>query len=135
MTRHWSTLFDGCGAREWTRLIGPVEVGPIAHGGHCVARHEGRVIFVRHALPGERVMVQITDDSHARFWRGDAVQVLEPSPDRVRGTVPGRRARTLRRLRLPARRARGPAPAEGLRWSPSSSAGWPGSTGPARSSR
>ncbi|MEJ7706044.1 MAG: TRAM domain-containing protein [Nocardioidaceae bacterium] len=29
-----------------------VEVGAIAHGGHCVARHEGRVIFVRHALPG-----------------------------------------------------------------------------------
>ena len=31
-----------------------VEVGPVAHGGHCVARHEGRVLFVRHALPGER---------------------------------------------------------------------------------
>ena len=32
-----------------------VEVGPVAHGGHCVARHDGRVIFVRHTLPGERV--------------------------------------------------------------------------------
>jgi tRNA/tmRNA/rRNA uracil-C5-methylase (TrmA/RlmC/RlmD family) len=41
------------------------------------------VIFVRHTLPGERVMVQVTDDSHARFWRGDAVQILDPSPDRV----------------------------------------------------
>ena len=76
--------------------IGPVEVGPVAHGGHCVARHpagraedrNGRVIFVRHALPGERVLVQITDDSHSRFWRGDAVQVLEPSPDRVRPPCP-----------------------------------------------
>jgi tRNA/tmRNA/rRNA uracil-C5-methylase (TrmA/RlmC/RlmD family) len=37
-----------------------VEVGRIAHGGHCVARHEGRVIFVRHALPGERVRVRLT---------------------------------------------------------------------------
>ena len=69
-------------------LLGPVEVGPIAHGGHCVARHEGRVIFVRHTLPGERVMVQITDDSHARFWRGDAVQILEASPDRVPSRCP-----------------------------------------------
>ena len=36
----------------------PVEldVGPVAHGGHCVARAEqGQVVFVRHALPGERV--------------------------------------------------------------------------------
>ena len=30
-----------------------VTVGPVAHGGHCVARHDGRVVFVRHALPGE----------------------------------------------------------------------------------
>ncbi|GAA3611739.1 class I SAM-dependent RNA methyltransferase [Microlunatus ginsengisoli] len=64
-------------------MLVEVEVGPIAHGGHCVARHDGRVIFVRHALPGERVRVEITDPSHARFWRGDAVEVLVPSPDRV----------------------------------------------------
>jgi tRNA/tmRNA/rRNA uracil-C5-methylase (TrmA/RlmC/RlmD family) len=64
-------------------VLGPVEVGPVAHGGHCVARHEGRVLFVRHTLPGEHVMVRVTDDSHARFWRADAVEVLVPSPDRV----------------------------------------------------
>jgi tRNA/tmRNA/rRNA uracil-C5-methylase (TrmA/RlmC/RlmD family) len=69
-------------------LIGPVEVGPVAHGGHCVARHDGRVIFVRHALPGERVLVQVTDDSHSRFWRADAVEVLDPSPDRVSPPCP-----------------------------------------------
>jgi tRNA/tmRNA/rRNA uracil-C5-methylase (TrmA/RlmC/RlmD family) len=69
-------------------LLGPVEVGAIAHGGHCVARYEGRVIFVRHALPGERVLVQITDDSHDRFWRADAVQVLRPSADRVAPPCP-----------------------------------------------
>jgi predicted RNA-binding protein with TRAM domain len=69
-------------------LVGPVEVGPIAHGGHCVARHEGRVIFVRHTIPGERVMVRITDAGKARFWRGDAVEILEPSPDRVQPPCP-----------------------------------------------
>ena len=35
-----------------------VEIGPVAHGGHFVARHEGQVVFVRHALPGERVTVR-----------------------------------------------------------------------------
>jgi tRNA/tmRNA/rRNA uracil-C5-methylase (TrmA/RlmC/RlmD family) len=64
-------------------VVGPVEVGPVAHGGHCVARHDGRVIFVRHTLPGERVMVMITDVGHDRFWRGDAVEIIVPSPDRV----------------------------------------------------
>lgn len=61
-----------------------VEVGAVAHGGHCVARHEGRVIFVRHALPGERVVVEITEgDDTSRFLRGDAIEVTEASADRV----------------------------------------------------
>ncbi len=61
-----------------------LRVGPVAHGGHCVARHEGRVVFVRHTLPGELVRVALTDARpEARYWRGDAVEVLEPSPDRV----------------------------------------------------
>ena len=61
-----------------------VEVGAVAHGGHCVARHDGRVVFVRHALPGERVTAQVTEGAEgARFLRADAVEVLEPSPDRV----------------------------------------------------
>ncbi|MGA5762754.1 class I SAM-dependent RNA methyltransferase [Nonomuraea bangladeshensis] len=57
-------------------------VGPVAHGGWCVARHEGRVVFVRHALPGERVVAEVTEES-AKFLRADAVKILEPSPDRV----------------------------------------------------
>ncbi|MEY9837933.1 class I SAM-dependent RNA methyltransferase [Streptacidiphilus sp. EB103A] len=61
-----------------------VEVGPVAHGGHCVARHEGRVLFVRHALPGERVVAEVTDGTAtSRFLRADAVEVLQPSKDRV----------------------------------------------------
>ncbi|MEC5179933.1 class I SAM-dependent RNA methyltransferase [Arthrobacter sp. CG_A4] len=61
-----------------------VDVGPVAHGGHCVARHEGRVVFVRHGIPGERVRVRLTESGpEAKFWRADVVEVLEASPDRV----------------------------------------------------
>jgi tRNA/tmRNA/rRNA uracil-C5-methylase (TrmA/RlmC/RlmD family) len=56
----------------------------IAHGGFVVARHEGVVVFVRHALPGERVVVEVTEGQEGdRFLRADAVEVLEASPDRV----------------------------------------------------
>jgi tRNA/tmRNA/rRNA uracil-C5-methylase (TrmA/RlmC/RlmD family) len=55
----------------------------VAHGGHCVARHEGRVVFVRHTLPGERVVVRVTEDRQPGFCRADAVEVLEAAPDRV----------------------------------------------------
>ena len=66
-----------------------VEVGPVAHGGHCVARSEGRVVFVRHALPGERVVVRLMDaGAEAKFWRGEAVEVLHASPDRVEPAWP-----------------------------------------------
>jgi tRNA/tmRNA/rRNA uracil-C5-methylase (TrmA/RlmC/RlmD family) len=66
-----------------------VEVGPVAHGGHCVARLDGRVVFVRHALPGERVRVAITEgDDDSRFLRGDAVEVLDASPQRVEPPCP-----------------------------------------------
>ena len=66
-----------------------VDVGAVANGGHFVARHEGRVIFVRHALPGERVVVEITEgDEQSKFLRGDAVDVLEDSPDRVERPCP-----------------------------------------------
>jgi tRNA/tmRNA/rRNA uracil-C5-methylase (TrmA/RlmC/RlmD family) len=65
-------------------------VGPVAHGGHCVARHEGRVVFVRHALPGEVVLARLTGGTSpsASYWRADAVEVLEPSPDRVAPPCP-----------------------------------------------
>jgi len=61
-----------------------LDVGPVAHGGHCVGRHEGRVVFVRHAIPGEKVRVRLTDaGDDAKFWRADVIEVLEASPDRV----------------------------------------------------
>jgi tRNA/tmRNA/rRNA uracil-C5-methylase (TrmA/RlmC/RlmD family) len=73
--------------RVGDRLV--VEVGSVAHGGHCVARHEGQVLFVRHALPGETVSVRVTSIGRkARFVRADAVEVLVASPDRRRAPCP-----------------------------------------------
>ena len=88
-----------------------LEIGAVAHGGHCVARHEGRVVFVRHTLPGEVVEAELTDaDPGARFWRADAVRVLAPSPDRVVSAWPaagpgGVGGGELAHVALPAQRA------------------------------
>jgi predicted RNA-binding protein with TRAM domain len=61
-----------------------VRVGAVAHGGFCVARHEGRVIFVRHTLPGELVRVSVTEGkANSSYWRADAVEVVEPAEGRV----------------------------------------------------
>ncbi|GAA2625944.1 class I SAM-dependent RNA methyltransferase [Streptomyces axinellae] len=67
-----------------------VEIGPVAHGGHCVARtDEGRVLFVRHTLPGERVVARVTEGrADSRFLRADAVQVLDPAKDRIEAPCP-----------------------------------------------
>ena len=65
-------------------------VGAPAHGGHCVARlggEHGRVVFVRHALPGERITAEITE-VHKGYLRADAVEIHEPSPDRVEPPCP-----------------------------------------------
>ena len=66
-------------------------VGAPAHGGHCVARPVddpgGRVIFVRHSLPGETVRARLTEMT-SRTWRADAVEILQASPDRVDSVWP-----------------------------------------------
>ena len=64
-----------------------LEIGAVANGGSCVARHEGRVVFVRHTLPGERVRARITQETK-NFLRADAVEILEASPDRVPAPCP-----------------------------------------------
>ncbi len=62
-------------------------VGSPANGGSCVARHEGRVVFVRYALPGETVKVRVVGD-HGSYWHADVVEVIEPSEDRVESLCP-----------------------------------------------
>lgn len=66
-----------------------VRADRVGHGGFVIARHEGIVIFVRHALPGERVVVEVTEGQEGdRFLRADAIEILERSPHRVTPPCP-----------------------------------------------
>lgn len=58
-----------------------VRIGKPVHGGHALARHDGRILFVRHAAPGELARVRLR--ATGKTWRADAIDILEPSPDRV----------------------------------------------------
>jgi tRNA/tmRNA/rRNA uracil-C5-methylase (TrmA/RlmC/RlmD family) len=64
-------------------------IGEVVHGGWCVSRQDdtGLVIFVRHALPGERVLASVTQAT-TRFARADATRILQASPDRVPAPCP-----------------------------------------------
>jgi tRNA/tmRNA/rRNA uracil-C5-methylase (TrmA/RlmC/RlmD family) len=71
-------------------------VGEAVNGGWCVARPRPgaagandqhpepaqRVVFVRHALPGERVKAVVTQ-ANARFARADAIEIITAVPERV----------------------------------------------------
>lgn len=54
----------------------------LINGGHCIAHHNGKTIFVRHALPKEKLLAKITETNN-KFWRADTIKILEPSPHRI----------------------------------------------------
>jgi len=58
-----------------------LEAGDVAHGGYCVARWSGRVVFVSGTLPGEVVRAAITGQ-RSRQWYARTIEVLQASPDR-----------------------------------------------------
>lgn len=63
-------------------------VGAVAHGGHFVSRaDDGRVVFIRHALPGERVRARVTEERPG-FLRADAIEILSAAADRVEPPCP-----------------------------------------------
>ncbi|HEX3731567.1 MAG TPA: TRAM domain-containing protein, partial [Mycobacteriales bacterium] len=70
-------------SESWVGRELELEIGPVAHGGHCVSRLDGRVVFVRHALPGEKVRATVTEDKGGSFCRADAVDVLTAASQRV----------------------------------------------------
>lgn len=72
-------------SKRKTLQIGEIlrlEIEKVVHGGHFIARHEGAVIFIRHAIPGEIVEVEVTSVEKS-FARGEVRAILEPSPHRV----------------------------------------------------
>jgi 23S rRNA (uracil1939-C5)-methyltransferase len=64
-----------------------LQMSAMAHGGEALARHEGKVVFVPYVLPGEEVLVELTEEK-ARYSRGRAVEVITPSVDRVAPRCP-----------------------------------------------
>lgn len=73
---------------SWVGRHLELAVDDVAHGGHCVARHEGRVVFVRHALPGEQVVAEVTEDSGGSYCRADVVEVQTSAEGRVEAPCP-----------------------------------------------
>ena len=59
-----------------------VEIGPVAHGGHFVARHNNQVIFVRHGITGEIAKIKITA-VNSKIAHADVIEVITPAPTRV----------------------------------------------------
>ncbi len=59
-----------------------LDITDVAHGGVCVGRFDGRVVFVRGALPGERVRATVTKE-RSKLWNAVVVDVVEASPHRV----------------------------------------------------
>jgi len=64
-----------------------LQLTAIAHGGAALGRHEGRVIFVPYALPGETVRIEIAEDK-GRYAFARLIDVLAPSPDRAPSPCP-----------------------------------------------
>ena len=58
-----------------------VTAGTVVPGGRCLCRHDGKVVLVAGALPGERCVVRVTRDEK-RYSEAEAVEILEPHADR-----------------------------------------------------
>src|ERR1700712_4454264 len=84
-----------CAEDSWREAIGTegdavelvLTTGAAANGGNCVARDDGRVVFVRYALPGEVVRARVTSE-RGSHWHAEAVEILEAAPDRVDSVCP-----------------------------------------------
>lgn len=65
-------------------MIATVEVLRYAAGGNCVAKHDGRVLFLRGVIPGEVVTVEIPDQpSSKRYALANVLKIDKPAANRV----------------------------------------------------
>jgi tRNA/tmRNA/rRNA uracil-C5-methylase (TrmA/RlmC/RlmD family) len=70
-------------SENWLERVLELEIEKVAHGGIFVARHEGRVVFVSHTAPGEKVKAKVFEDKGGSFCRAETIEVLNPSANRV----------------------------------------------------
>jgi 23S rRNA (uracil1939-C5)-methyltransferase len=77
--RGWkgSPVFDM--VRHMTFML---ELTQMAYNGFSIGRHEGKVIFVPYAMPGERVEVKVIEE-RMHWAKAELVRVLDESPNRV----------------------------------------------------
>src|SRR5699024_7224884 len=80
----WRTRSAGCPPMSELPVV---DVGPLAGGGHCVARLDGQVVFVRHTLPGERARIRITE-RRKKYLRADAIEIIRASEHRITPACP-----------------------------------------------
>ncbi len=73
---------SGRGAR-----IAEARVDDLSHDGRGVAHPGGKAVFIRDALPGERVRFRVTGRKR-QFDEAELEAVLEPSPDRIEPGCP-----------------------------------------------
>ena len=59
-----------------------LHIDKVANGGFCIARHNGQAVFVRHSLPGEKVVAEVTE-VNKRYLRATVLRVIESSPHRI----------------------------------------------------
>ena len=64
-----------------------LRIDRLAHGGAGVARSDGYVVFVRGAIPGDLVRARITRSKRS-FGEADAIELVEPSPERIEPRSP-----------------------------------------------
>lgn len=64
-----------------------VVIERIAFGGDGVTHLDGCVVFVPGVLPGERISFRVRG-GHKTFAQGELLEVLEPSPDRIKPECP-----------------------------------------------
>jgi 23S rRNA (uracil1939-C5)-methyltransferase len=67
-----------------------LRIDSLAYGGHGVGRHDGFVVFVQGAVPGDRVRAALTKRKGS-YAEARLVELLEPSPERIepRAVHPG----------------------------------------------
>lgn len=59
----------------------PVPVTALSYGPHAIARQQGKVMFVRGAVPGDEVILAVREERRSYAY-ADVVEVVHASPDR-----------------------------------------------------